>query len=506
MTSPSSGDRAVAAENYRHRLWLFAYLIAILPLSGFWLYGLMDIDEGLYASVIRTMLTTGDWMIPRIEGEVWMEKPVLVYWLNAPFIALFGDTFGPRLGSVLCAIGTLVLCAEYVAKRFSDAAGRWVLVVLGTSLLFVAVSRMLLADPPLTLLMVGAFLSFWESLIGDRRWRLVTAACLGLGVLAKGPYIAVVFVALAGLTYLREPSLRPSFRRYWPTGALIFSLVVATWYVPVYLLQGGALMGEFVLMQNVGRLMGTDEAHRTGGILQLLFFPVVILVATAPWSFHLFRAWPRGPRRAAESPAILPQEAAFCRYVAHAFLILLILFTLSSSQLPHYIVPAIPFLAILVGIRMSLDGPVESTKLRRRGTVALSVGLLLLVNSLSLFYYQYSGQAEAHRLAEFVRNRPEPAVSFQLPRRNDRPPADLRVNETSLPSFAFYAHRDVRGIESLLRPALNREPTLVFTRAGRITEKVRCQVERQGARLVRVETGFPTRFFELHRIEPQDPR
>ncbi|KAA0240280.1 MAG: glycosyltransferase family 39 protein [Armatimonadetes bacterium] len=506
MTSPTSGERAVSAENYRHRLWLFAYLIAILPLSGFWLYGLMDIDEGLYASVIRTMLATGDWMIPRIEGEVWMEKPVLVYWLNAPFIALLGDTFGPRLGSVLCSIGTLVLCAEYVAKRFSDAAGRWTLVVLGTSLLFVAVSRMLLADPPLTLLMAGAFLSFWESLIGNRRWRLVTAVCLGLGVLAKGPYLVAVFAALAGVTYFREPSLRPSFRGYWPSGALLFSLVVAAWYFPVYLSQGGALVGEFILDQNVGRLMGTDEAHRTDGIQQLLFFPVVILVGAAPWSFHLFRAWPRGPRRSAGGPAILPQEAAFCRYIAHAFLILLILFTLSSSQLPHYIVPAVPFLAILVGIRMSLDGPVESSKLRRWGTGALSVGLLVLVNSLTIFYYHYSGQAEAHRFAEFVRNRPEPVVNFQLPRRNDLPPADLRVNETSLPSFAFYARKDVRGVESLLRPALRSEPLLVFTRAGRITDKVKDQVERQGARLVRVDVGFPTRFFELHRLEPEGPR
>ncbi|GAF95834.1 unnamed protein product, partial [marine sediment metagenome] len=51
---------------------------------------LVDRDEGWYAQVCREMLESGDWLIPRYLGEVWLAKPPLLYWLVTMSYSLFG--------------------------------------------------------------------------------------------------------------------------------------------------------------------------------------------------------------------------------------------------------------------------------------------------------------------------------------------------------------------------------------------------------------------------------
>ena len=38
-------------------------------------------DEAFYAQVAREMAETGDYVVPRFDGQPWLEKPPLVAWL-----------------------------------------------------------------------------------------------------------------------------------------------------------------------------------------------------------------------------------------------------------------------------------------------------------------------------------------------------------------------------------------------------------------------------------------
>ena len=112
------------AKNER-ALWALTLLLAALPLLGWWLYGLFDLDEGFYASVTGEMLRRGDWITPYFNGEPWFEKPILLYWFAAPSVALFGEAIGPRLPSIFASLGLYALVGIFLSSRLTSATARW---------------------------------------------------------------------------------------------------------------------------------------------------------------------------------------------------------------------------------------------------------------------------------------------------------------------------------------------------------------------------------------------
>ena len=55
------------------------YFLLFFALTG---SGLLGPDEPRYASIGREMARSGDWITPRLWGEPWFEKPVLLYWMT----------------------------------------------------------------------------------------------------------------------------------------------------------------------------------------------------------------------------------------------------------------------------------------------------------------------------------------------------------------------------------------------------------------------------------------
>ena len=71
-------------------------LIALIALlAGLWLAmlgarSLVSADEGRYATLSLGMLQSGDWIVPRLNGLLYFEKPPLQYWAGALSMAVFG--------------------------------------------------------------------------------------------------------------------------------------------------------------------------------------------------------------------------------------------------------------------------------------------------------------------------------------------------------------------------------------------------------------------------------
>ena len=73
--------------------WRVLLLLTVLPavlLYPCLSFLLFEPDEGRYAEIPREMLARGDWVVPYLEGEPYLDKPPLLYWLVIGSYRLFG--------------------------------------------------------------------------------------------------------------------------------------------------------------------------------------------------------------------------------------------------------------------------------------------------------------------------------------------------------------------------------------------------------------------------------
>src|ERR1700736_2681673 len=91
----------------------FFFLGAVLLYSiGNWSLPLIDRDEPRFAEASREMRQTGDFLIPRVNGEYRFDKPPLIYWCQVASTLLLGENdFSVRFPSALFAAATAVLTA-----------------------------------------------------------------------------------------------------------------------------------------------------------------------------------------------------------------------------------------------------------------------------------------------------------------------------------------------------------------------------------------------------------
>jgi 4-amino-4-deoxy-L-arabinose transferase-like glycosyltransferase len=307
------------------------YVLFFHELGGI---GFLGPDEPRYAAVAREMYLSGDYITPRLLGENWFEKPVLIYWGAALGYAIFGiGETGARLPSALGA--TLSVFLVYWAGRrlFTRGIGLSGAVILATSIGFFGLARAASTDMPLTASLTAA-LSFFlvgnESSGASRRWYFYAFyAALGFGVLAKGP-VAIVLPVFALVMFLIWRGPGGEWKKWHPEGIFITGLVAGPWYAAVTVANGMEFINVFILEHNLGRFTSDVYGHEQ----PFYFYLPVLLLMTFPWSFLLI---PALRRRFGRNEQLILLWA----------LAPLILFSLSGSKLPAYILPMLPPLALL---------------------------------------------------------------------------------------------------------------------------------------------------------------
>lgn len=416
--------------------------------------GLFDLDEGFYGAVVAEMNRRGEWITPYYNGQVWFEKPILLYWLAKPCVALFGMDFGPRLPSVICTILLFVMCGYFANKRYGEKAQTATYFCLGTCLLVLVLGRMMMTDPMLNLALSTAFLSFYESLVGDKRWRLLTAFSLGLGVLAKGPVALLLFGMVFVIALWRDKSLRQKLGGLWIPSFGILAATIASWYLPCYLQNGDVFVQKFLIEQNWDRFLGGDVAH-SAGLISLPMHFIVVGLAICPWGWIERKAFTKANI-----------DDSFARFLLTWALVILVFFTISKAKLPHYILPVLPALALLAGKRMS-----QAPKINWRPEVmmGLPVVFLLLLDPIQRIWYAKSGQKEAHAL---VKKHPEIEVLYQLGKQEKvLKTGTTQLQETSMPSLIMYMNRTVLQSDDFFELYAGGTEAMIFDTTGRKPDK-----------------------------------
>src|SRR6185295_12060726 len=181
-------------------------LLLVLLLPGAILYPtlnfhLLEPDEGRYAQIPKEMLAHDSWVVPTLQGEPYLDKPPLMYWLIALSYQVFGITpVAARLVPAICV--HLTILAVYLIGRRSlgERAAFWAALLLSIAPGIVSIARLLLLDGLLTLCVTVSVLCGFEAVRTGtlkRGWWLAAAVASGLRFLTKGPISEVLlFVPL----------------------------------------------------------------------------------------------------------------------------------------------------------------------------------------------------------------------------------------------------------------------------------------------------------------------
>lgn len=302
-------------------------------------------EETRRALVAREMLQTGDWLVPRTQGQPLFSRPPLQNWMIAGISLVQGriDELTVRLPSLLSVVATAVLLYAYT-RTFLSRLGAFC-----TGLVFASLGQVIElgrtgeTDAMFTLLVAGSLLLWHLGFVrGWNSWLTwgLGYGCAALATLTKGPQAPVYFTSIVGMTLLLQRRLRFAFQWSHLGGIALFACVVGAWQIPFMLRAGSSAGGEIYLMDVGHRFLNATWGSFFEHFAQ---YPVELWACLLPWSV-LFLVWSRPGFRAALA-GTWPQVGFQCLALAVA----LPSVWLPPGSRPRYFMSLYPCIAILLG-------------------------------------------------------------------------------------------------------------------------------------------------------------
>jgi 4-amino-4-deoxy-L-arabinose transferase-like glycosyltransferase len=363
------------------------YLVVILVAATIYLGSvvsppsLQDDVDAVQAQIARNMLASGDWVTPRLDGVIYLEKPPLIYWLMAISYKIFG--VHDRAARIPIALSSIALCWLTAAMgiwAFGRRAGFYSGLCMATCVGLWLFTRVLIPDVMLTLTIALAMWGLLRALDEDephpRAWAYTLAASLGVGLLLKS-LIGVVFPVAAGLIYLaitRQLFVARTWKRLHPfAGAAIALLIAAPWHVlatlrnpPYFDFTLRSVPGEyhgflwfFFINEQLLRFLNL-RYPRDYNTVPRLYFWLLHLAWLFPWSVY----FPAVAKLSFKSD----DRAGKTRLLAFCWIAFILTFFTFSTTQEYYSMPCYPAMALLLGSAIAAGG-----KWITRGTRALTV-------------------------------------------------------------------------------------------------------------------------------------
>lgn len=324
--------------------WLIAALIAFffVNLGG---YLLFDHDEGAFSEATRGMFERGDFITTYLNDRVRFDKPILIYWMQAASISVFGnEVWAFRLPSAISgifwALAIYFFSRKYIDQATATAAALFAAGALGINM----ISHVATADALLNVILATTLLSIYHySVAPSNRLLFIVYALMGLGVLTKGP-VAVAIPLMVATIFFLWSGMKDALVKalFFIPGWILFLLIAAPWYILEYMAQGQAFIDGFILKHNVNRFNNAMEGHDGGPLYYLIMLPFIL----APFGALFFRMMPS--IKTIKGNADSGQPDLLNRYLWIWFLVVLTLFSIASTKLPHYILYGVTPLIILM--------------------------------------------------------------------------------------------------------------------------------------------------------------
>src|SRR6267154_81355 len=343
----------------------------VFHILGTWSLPLIDRDEPRFAEASREMIGRGNYIVPYFNNQLRLDKPPLTYWAQVASYHIFGENdFAARFPSAIAAALTALLITVWGRRIGGEKLGWWAAIIFTLSLQTFVHAKAAVADMWLVFFMTLAHWAGYELLyrtdtntehrtlnLNNRRflWWWIFYLSLGLGFLAKGPiaWTPLLTVAVV-IIYTRDWQLLKRFK--FVGGILLTLLAVALWGTPALIQTHGEFFSIGIGRHVIGRSLTTMEGHGASSlgvyVLLLPFYFVTVFVSFFPWSIKL--PW--------LTKTLWLRRDKTDDYLFIGTAIIFVIFTLVSTKLPHYTLPAFPLLALLLARRWNQGEAIETRR------------------------------------------------------------------------------------------------------------------------------------------------
>ncbi len=374
-------------EKYPRTLLILLTACYLLP--GIKQLPLLDRDEPRFSRATVEMMERGNWVVPYFNNEYRFDKPPLTYWWMNLHYRLLGVTEkAARLHSIIC-VGLIALLTHALALRMKCSQRTALLAAfIWISTLQVWIhGRLALADMPLilgiTMTMLGLhgylFTEPGKSIFNKNFWLVYLG--ISIGFLAKGPlayFIPGISLGLFLLLGRKHPVAGRNLNHLGQSavaGLPLTLLLIGLWGIPALLQTDGAYfevgIGEHVVERGV---QSFNERFFIPGV----YYFGAILVFFSPWVSALIPSIKANWKQRETSPAGL---LLLC-WAASSFLI----FSFYKTQLPHYILPGYPALAIMAASFLS-EGHLRSFQISHWiNRIVLLIVVILCITIASILW------------------------------------------------------------------------------------------------------------------------
>jgi hypothetical protein len=345
---------AGTADTARACRWRSLLLVLFVPavlLYACLSFALFEPDEGRYAQIPFEMLESGDWIVPTLQSEPYLDKPPLFYWMVMLAYSCLGvHDWAARLVPAMALHGTVLLTYLMGRRLTGERAAFWGSMLLAVSPGFFGMGRLLLLDGLLTFWVTLAVFAQFRAQAGPtlvRGWWLVAALACGLGVLTKGPVAVLLpLMPLVAQRWLVRPTTRIT-RRDWIMFAAVVTAVALPWYVLVCC-RAPQFARHFLWEHNVLRF-----AQPFDHIRPVWFYVPILLGGLLPVTLcgigvARFLLSGRDADRVHRSPEL--------GYLLLAGGSCVVFFSLSGCKLPTYVLPAFAPVCLAAGIAVVARG------------------------------------------------------------------------------------------------------------------------------------------------------